>query len=264
MIQSLYTPIQLKKPPVSNMEMNPLNILIVEDDQLISETLLDILNVLNHKVIGIADSAEAAIELCNNKVPDLALLDIQIAGDIDGVELAEVLRDQFDIPYIFSTAYADNSTIARAREKGPFGYLVKPYGIKEVNAAIQVAKASFDRLKTAEKAAAATMSKIMDNSIFLKVDSKLIKVKIEDILFVEAKGDYALFKTRTKGYIVHTTIKHVQDRLEGFNFQKVHRSFVVNIGKIEDIEESNLLIEDKVIPISRANKEALITRLNLL
>lgn len=249
---------------ISEMEMRELNILIVEDDPLISESLKDVLKMLNHKVIGIADNADTAIELCNGTVPDLALLDIQIAGDIDGVDLAEILRDQFDIPFIFTTAYADNATILRARDKGPFGYLVKPYGIKEVNAAIQIAKASFDRLKTAEKAAVANMSKIVDNSIFLKVDSKLIKVKIEDILFVEAKGDYALFKTKNKGYIVHTTIKHVQDRLEPFNFQKVHRSFVVNIAKIEDIEESNLLIEDKVIPISRANKDALIARLNLL
>jgi DNA-binding LytR/AlgR family response regulator len=89
-------------------------------------------------------------------------------------------------------------------------------------------------------------------------------VKIEDILFVEAKGDYALFKTKSKGYIVHTTIKNAEERLINYNFQKVHRSYIVNISKIVDIEESNLLIEDKVIPISRANKEALINRLNLL
>lgn len=240
-----------------------MKILIVEDDPMISESVGDILRMLDHHVVGIADNANDAIELCNLHQPELALLDIQIAGDIDGVELAELIRDQFDIPFIFTTAFADNATISRARDMGPFGYLVKPYGVKEVNAAIQVAKASFDRLKKAERANA-NMSKIIDNSLFLKVDNKLVKVKIEDILFVEAKGDYALFKTKAKGYIVHTTIKKVQDRLESFNFQKVHRSYVVNISKIIDIEESNLLIDDKVIPISRANKESLINRLNLL
>ena len=240
-----------------------MKILIVEDDPMISESVGDILRMLDHQVVGVADNANDAIELCNLHQPELALLDIQIAGDIDGVELAEIIRDQFDIPFIFTTAFADNTTIGRARDMGPFGYLVKPYGVKEVNAAIQVAKASFDRLKKAEKANS-NMSKIIDNSLFLKVDNKLVKVKIEDILFVEAKGDYALFKTKAKGYIVHTTIKKVQDRLESFNFQKVHRSFVVNISKIIDIEESNLLIDDKVIPISRANKESLINRLNLL
>jgi two-component system response regulator LytT len=245
------------------MEMSQLKVLIVEDDPMISESLKDILILLNHKVVGIADNADSAIELCNKDLPDMALLDIQISGDIDGVDLAEIIRDQFDIPFIFTTAYADNETVLRARDKGPFGYLVKPYGIKEVNAAIQIAKASFDRLKTAEKVAV-NLSKIVDNSIFLKVDSKLIKVKIEDILYVEAKGDYALFKTKSKGYIVQTSMKHVEERLGHFYFQKIHRSFIINLSKIIDIEESNLLIEDKVIPISRANKESLFKRLNLL
>ena len=87
---------------------------------------------------------------------------------------------------------------------------------------------------------------------------------VDDILYVEAKGDYALFKTEEKGYIVHTTMKRVSERLEAYDFVKVHRSYVVNLAKIVDIEESNLLIENKVIPISRANKESLIKRLNLL
>jgi two-component system, LytTR family, response regulator LytT len=245
------------------MEMSQLKVVIVEDDLMISESLKDILRILNHKVVGVADNADEAIELCNKDLPDLALLDIQISGDIDGVDLAEIIRDQFDIPFIFTTAYADNETVLRARDKGPFGYLVKPYGIKEVNAAIQIAKASFDRLKTAEKAAI-NLSKIVDNSIFLKVDSKLIKVKIEDILYVEAKGDYALFKTKSKGYIVQTSMKHVEKKLSPLWFQKIHRSFIINLTKIIDIEESNLLIEDKVIPISRANRESLFKRLNLL
>ena len=245
------------------MEMSKLKVLIVEDDLMISESLKDILRILNHKVVGVADNADEAIELCNKDLPDLTLLDIQISGDIDGVDLAEIIRDQFDIPFIFTTAYADNETVLRARDKGPFGYLVKPYGVKEVNAAIQIAKASFDRLKTAEKAAI-NLSKIVDNSIFLKVDSKLIKVKIEDILYVEAKGDYVLFKTKSKGYIVQTSMKHVEKKLSPFWFQKIHRSFIINLSKIVDIEDSNLLIEGQIIPISRTNKENLINRLNLL
>jgi two-component system, LytTR family, response regulator LytT len=89
-------------------------------------------------------------------------------------------------------------------------------------------------------------------------------VKIEDILYVEAKGDYALFKTKSKGYIVQTSMKHVEKKLSPLWFQKIHRSFIINLTKIIDIEESNLLIEDKVIPISRANRESLFKRLNLL
>jgi DNA-binding LytR/AlgR family response regulator len=242
--------------------MAHLKILIVEDDSMISSSLKEILEMLNHEVVGIAEDADTAIDLCNDQVPDLALLDIQIGGDIDGVDLAEIINDQFNIPFIFTTAFADNATIARAKERTPYGYLVKPYGIEDINAAIEVAMVAYGRLKSAEKKGG--MSKIIDSSLFLKVDTKLIKVKIDDILYIEAKGDYALFKTKAKGYIVHSTMKKVKERLEEFNFQKVHRSFVVNISKIIDIEESNLLVEDKVIPISRSNKEGLIAKLNLL
>lgn len=242
--------------------MSKYKVLIVEDDPMISESLSDILDVLGHEVVGIADNADSAIELCNEKEPHIALLDIQIAGDIDGVELAEMINDEFDIPFIFTTAFADANTIGRAKERGPFGYLVKPYGVKDLNAAIEVAMGAFQRLKKAEKKGGG--GQIIERNIFLKVDSKLIKVKIDDILYIEAKGDYALFKTKAKGYIVHGTMKKFQTRLDKFNFQKVHRSFIVNLDKIEDIEESNLLIEGKIIPISRANKEALMQRLNLL
>lgn len=217
--------------------MSKLKVLVVEDDLMIADSVKDILELLEHEVVGIAEDAETAIEICNENEPQIALLDIQIGGDIDGVDLAELINDQFDIPFIFTTAFADDATVARAKERGPFGYLVKPYGVKDLNAAIEVAMAVYGRLKKAEDNPG--MSKIMDNSLFLKVDSKLIKVKIEDILFVEAKGDYALFKTLEKGYIVHTTMKRVQERLNEFNFAKVHRSYVVNLSKIVDIEESN-------------------------
>ena len=242
--------------------MSQFKILIVEDDPMISESLTDIINVLGHEVVGIADNAIKAIELCNENEPNIALLDIQIGGDVDGVELAEMINDEFDIPFIFTTAFADSETIGRARDKGPFGYLVKPYGVKDLNAAIEVAMGAFQRLKKAEKKGGG--GQIIERNIFLKVDSKLVKVKIDDILYVEAKGDYALFKTKAKGYIVHGTMKKFQQRLHDYNFQKVHRSFIVNLDKIVDIEESNLLIEDKVIPVSRANKEALMERLNML
>ncbi len=242
--------------------MSQYKVLIVEDDPIISESLSDIIQVLGHEVVGIADNAVKAIELCSETEPQIALLDIQIGGEVDGVELAEMINDEFDIPFIFTTAFADNDTISRARERGPFGYLVKPYGVKDLNAAIEVAMGAFQRLKKAEKKGGG--GQIIDRNIFLKVDSKLIRVKIDDILYIEAKGDYALFKTKEKGYIVHGTMKKFQQRLEDFNFQKVHRSFIVNLDKIVDIEESNLLIEDKVIPVSRANKEALMQRLNLM
>jgi DNA-binding LytR/AlgR family response regulator len=244
------------------MKISKLKVLIVEDDLMIAENLEEILRILNHKVVGVADTADAAIKFYNKYHPDMALIDVQIKGDIDGVELAGILRNQFDIPFIFATAYADNETILRARDKGPFGYLVKPYGIKEVNAAIQIAKASFDQLKAAEKAAS-NISKVVSDSLFIKVDNKLIQIKILDILFIEAKRNHVLIKTNSNIFLAKSSLKHVGEKLLAHNFIKVHRSYIVNLSKIIDIEDANLIIENKIVPISRVHREYLLKRLNI-
>jgi len=77
-------------------------------------------------------------------------------------------------------------------------------------------------------------------SLFIKVSSRLIRIEFDDILFIEAKGDYTLFKTEKKGYIVNSTIKNVEEKLDSGQFVKIHRSYIVNVDKVVDIEENNL------------------------
>ncbi len=240
--------------------MERYKILIVEDEINIAESLQEIIEILDHDVVGIADSADTAIAILEKEEVDLALLDIQIRGAKDGVELAESIKSRFKIPYIFTTAYADNETIRRASNQSPYGYLVKPYGIKDINAAIEVAISNyqeFRHLTTNE-------GKFSNNQLFVKVDSRLVKINIEDVLYVEAKGDYALFKTEKESFIIHSTIKNIETKLSPASFLKVHRSYIINIDKIIDIEDSNLLIKDKIIPISRSKKPLLMQRISLI
>ncbi|QNL22678.1 response regulator [Hyphobacterium sp. CCMP332] len=242
--------------------MKKFKILIVEDDNLIAESLQDIILALDHEVAGIAGNAKSAMEMIQLEKPDLALLDIQINGSIDGLELADMIKAESDIPFIFTTAFADTSTLEKAKELGPFGYIVKPYGIKDVNAAIQIAMSNHSSVQSLKKTSDQAMLK--NNHLFVKADSRLIKIKDDEILYVEAKGDYAIFKTSSKSYVVHSTMKNIENKLSSRNFVKVHRSFIVNLDKIVDIEDTNLLINDKIIPISRSNKNALMDRINLI
>lgn len=243
--------------------MKGYKILIVEDEPLIAESLHEILEVLEHEVVGSADNANTALKLLRENKVDLILLDIQIKGDTDGVELAEKIKEEHTIPFIFTTAFADGDTIQRAREKGPYGYIVKPYGINDINAAIEVAIGNFEMLNEL-KQTQNTPSVLKNNQLYVKSDSRLIKINDEDILYIEAKGDYAVFKTLEKGYIVHTTMKNIENKLNPQKFIRVHRSFIVNLNEIVDIEDSSLVIDKKVIPISRSNKEALMKRINLI
>lgn len=241
--------------------MDAYNILVVEDDPQIAESLTEILEILNHKVVGIADSYDQAVDYLAREESDLVLLDIQLKGDKSGIDVAEKIRSDFKVPFIFTTAYADKETIKKASTHSPYGYIVKPYGIKDINAGIEIAIENHRNMKetTNTDEGSGVFNKV---SLFVKANSRIVRIKISDILYVEAKGDYALFKTEDKGYIVHSTFKNVETSLDPDTFVKVHRSYIVNINKVVDIEENNLLINEQVIPISRGQRQHLLNKLN--
>ncbi len=99
--------------------------------------------------------------------------------------------------------------------------------------------------------------------IYVKADGRYIRLAYADILYIENIGDYVNIITQRQSYIVHATMKYLEEKL-GSSFLRVHRSFIVHLDKIVDIEENNLVVSNKVIPISRANKAELLNKLNML
>jgi DNA-binding LytR/AlgR family response regulator len=235
--------------------------LIVEDDLQIAESLSDILEILDHKVVGIAESYEEGVKLLEEGDIELALLDIQLNGEKSGIDLAERIKNDFQVPFVFTTAYADKETIQKASLHSPYGYIVKPYGMKDINAGIEIAIQNHKNFSTTGDDQGAVFNA---ESLFVKSNSRIVRINTEDILFIEAKGDYAVFKTVDKGYIVSTTFKNVEEKLDVNKFVKVHRSYIVNVDKVVDIEENNLLINEQVIPISRSQKANLLKKLNMI
>ena len=100
--------------------------------------------------------------------------------------------------------------------------------------------------------------------MYINIDRRLIKIVFDTIYLIEAKGDYILIKTEDKNYTVHSTLKKIEEKLPDHLFLKVHRSYIINIKKIIDIEDNSVLIARDVIPISRSNRPELMKRLNLL
>ncbi len=119
--------------------MLPARILIVEDEQITATDIEDTLTRFGYEVVGVAPNAQRAFEIARKQKAHLALMDIRLKGDIDGVDAACRLRADFDIPSIFLTAHADERTVERAREAEPLGYIVKPFHESELQAAIQMA-----------------------------------------------------------------------------------------------------------------------------
>ena len=241
--------------------MNQYSILIVEDDPEIADSLSDMLEILNHKVVGKAESYDQAMDFLNKGEIDLALVDIQLKGQKTGIDLAEQINTNYKLPYIFTTAFADGETVSKASEHSPYGYIVKPYSMKDLNPAIEVAMANHRNSQALKPDQADFFS---NNHLYIKVNARLIRLEDDEIQYIEAKGDYVIFKTSDKGYVVHSTIKNVVEKMNPEIFLKVHRSYVVNLDKIKDIEDSSIQIGDKIIPVSRQNKPDLMKRIDLI
>lgn len=130
------------------------DILIVEDERLVAEDIKGTLEGLGYNVTGIIDRGDKAIEKVREKEPDLVLMDIVLKGDRDGVETADKIKSEFDIPVIYLTAYADDEKLKRARVTEPYGYIIKPFRERELHSNIEMAfyKHEMERkLKESEK-----------------------------------------------------------------------------------------------------------------
>ena len=119
--------------------MPPIKILIVEDEPAIAHDIAAILAGNGYQVCGIAHSSVKAIDYLASKSPDIALLDISIKGDMDGVEIAHIIKKKYNIPFVFLTSFADKETIERVKETAPYGYIVKPFKERDLAPAIEVA-----------------------------------------------------------------------------------------------------------------------------
>lgn len=114
-------------------------ILVVEDEIIVAVNLGQKLKKLGYELVGITSSGEEAIQKAEENHPDLVLMDINIEGNLDGIETAEVLRNRFHTPVIYLTAYADESTLDRAKKTEPLGYIVKPFESDQLRSSIEVA-----------------------------------------------------------------------------------------------------------------------------
>jgi len=121
------------------MMMNPLKIFLVEDDDILAKTTEWRVRKLGYEFLGRAANGKEAIESILQLHPDIILMDINLRGETDGVEIAEIIRRQLDIPVIYITVNADKETIARARRTNPKGYIVKPFDDDDLRVAIEIA-----------------------------------------------------------------------------------------------------------------------------
>ncbi|MEJ8801024.1 LytR/AlgR family response regulator transcription factor [Pontibacter sp. H249] len=243
-------------------------ILISEDEVIIAEDLAASLEELGYTTCAI-DSGQDTIDRIRETQPDLVLLDINLGGDQDGVEIGHRIRQEFDIPFIYLTAYADHATIDRAKKTEPDGFLVKPFDEKSLRSAIEIAlyKRDSGHREDKEMNGAAVGSKdqeVATDYIFVKVKHRIIKVHYSEIIWVEAYDNYSFIVTADQKYLVSSTLKDMEHKLPPQNFVRVHRSYIANLDKIEALEENSVVFAKGDIPIGKSYKKTLMSRFNII
>ncbi|WP_374562955.1 PAS domain S-box protein [Ideonella sp.] len=151
-------------------------ILIVEDEVVVALDLKMQLQDMGYTVIGIADSGERALALAREWQPDLTLMDVRLKGAMDGVQAAAVMRQELNAPVIYLTSFSDPETVRRAAKTGPYGYLTKPFEIKELGAAIEVAlyKSLMEqRLRESERWFTSTLRCVQDGVVITESDARV-------------------------------------------------------------------------------------------
>ena len=250
--------------------MSKPNILIVEDESIVAKDIQNSLKKLGYSVMGTTASGEEAIKLVEESQPDVVLMDIMLKGAMSGIDAAAKIKDMFDIPVIFLTAYADENTLNKAKVTQPHGYIIKPFKEVDLHTAIEVAMYKHGKEKEIKKERDMLYSLVEGKEdrdvVFVKSNSRMVKIRTKDIYFVEALKDYVIINTANARYTVLSTMKNIEEKLSKKDFIRVHRSFIVLIDKIVAIDHNVLLLEDdkKEIPVGGSYKDELVNRLNML
>ena len=239
------------------------HILIVEDEALFASKMEMQIDKLGHNCVGIEDNSVSALHLIESEPVTLILMDINIQGDYDGIELAEKIQSQRDITILFVTSNHDDLSFKRATRNGAAGFITKPFTDIQLQRAIELA---ISQKKQKDLPSAEEISRVEGDSIFIKKTKAIVKVLFEDIFYLEADGRYSRIYTKGEKFLVRQALKKLTERLPVTQFIQCHRSYVVNINKIKsvNIEDDVILLEERTVPLSRREKDRLLERLDYI
>lgn len=246
----------------------PIKILIVEDEMIIAANISLQLTTLGYEVIGIVPRAEEALACVKQDQPDIILMDINLKGDLDGIDTVKLIKETYDIAVIYLTANADEAHFNRAKSTHPHAFISKPFKKLDLQRAIELTVDRIQQEKNDDLVDNVSKSEpdpfILSNCIFVRHHEKMVKVDIKDILYIEAERNYCRIYSKDREYLLVMTLKDMDEKLPSRHFLRVHRSFIINLSQIDEIATSHIVISKKAIPVSKSLKEELLKRLQTI
>lgn len=226
---------------------------IIEDNGVNRLSLETILEENGYLIVGSFTNAEEAWISLRNIKTDIVLIDINLAGEKDGVWLASKINEQLKIPFIYLTAYGDDATIQKVEKTKPSGYLMKPYNKPTLLTTIKIAIENFDRNRTAS-----------NQTIFIKDSFLRVKLDLNKICFIQSEGNYLTIHLKTKKHIIRSKLNIFLAQLPQELFVQTHRRFVINISKITMIGNGFVEIGPSEIPVTKTFIKSLEEKLKIL
>jgi two-component system response regulator LytT len=231
---------------------------IIIDDEKFAREVLSVM-ILKSPDLILVDEFSNAIEamkfLNNDNRVDVIFLDVHMP-DFSGFDFIKTIKNP---PQIVLVTSDKNFAIEAFNYDCISDYLVKPILQDRFERAIDRVKVKLEEVIKSEN-----QNNLINKEIYVNIDKRLIKIDIMSINFIHANGDYIIIKTDAKNYTVHTTLKKIEEKLPASIFLKIHRSYIINLNKIIDIQDSTVLIGKDLLPISKNNRTVLMKSLNLL
>lgn len=231
-------------------------ILIVEDEMIIATNISMQLKNLGYQVTDTIPRGEEVLTSIEKDLPDIILMDINLKGDIDGIDVVHTIQKKYTIPIIYLTANADEVSFNRAKITNPFAFISKPFKKIDLQHALEL---TVQRIKEEEEFSPVDNETfVLSDSIFIRSNDKMIKVIIKNVLYIEAERNYSKIHCKEKELLIVSTLKELDEKLPSQNFMRIHRSFIVNIAHIDEIATSHVVIAKKAIPITVELKKELL------
>lgn len=227
--------------------MNPLNILIVEDETVTAANIQETLEKAGHRVIGIARTYHEALAIVRHQPPDLGLIDIQLEGNsVDGIATARALLEQHWMPIVYLTANSELAMVERARTTAPAAYLLKPYRPGELVIQVELAYHNF------RGSAGLSVNPLLADSVFLPFNKGYERLVKQNVLYMRAAGSYTQIlmigdeKARLFTLNLGTLVQYFPD----VEFYRLSRSLVINLHQVSRLEQGQVFLHQHPVAVA--------------
>jgi DNA-binding LytR/AlgR family response regulator len=236
--------------------MEQLKIGIVEDDLLIAESIAVTLQQIGYRSTNPVRNYKDALKMINTENPDLLLIDIGLDGELDGIDLASRINQDYGLPFIFLTANSDRATVNRAKEVKPYAYLVKPFNEHDLYSSIEIAFNNFNDLNNSKSAEQAVT--YLKDVIFIKEGELFHKLDRNDIFYVSSENVYLNLFTAKRNFTVRTKLDDFVKNFAQGDFFQIHRSYAINLKHLETINSMTVNVAGKEIPLNKIYRQQLL------